>query len=788
MLEHYRFRLLQTGESQGVGQGKAKPGDVLGQANPQSGPGQKGAGGKDQGGIELMLEFKVDDVIDWLWEDLKLPNLQPRAGATEESEWKREGWDRRGARSRLDRRRSLKESVKRRALDEDSPAFTDEDLRYRQLTRRRQPALRAAVFFLLDVSGSMSDRDRQLAKTFFFWVAAGLRREYKALDIVFVAHTTDAWEFSEADFFKVAGSGGTVASVGFAKVREIMLERFDPGSCNVYLFYASDGDNASDDRTAAAAELETIAKAARYAGYVEISAGVRSSQSETMAAVRDRRRTRAGRAGAFPSAGPDDIAAAVRHFFTAEANTSGDARRTRSMSTDWRSHVPQLEDLARKLGLDWSQVIFEAVPDSFMTEIAVYGLPVRMPHWSFGARYIYQLLQRHMGYSRLFEVVFPGDPGHAYLAASNGLADNVLVTAHVLGHADFSKNNMLFRRCQDQGSAHIIEHAASHARQIERAHRGLRLQCGRAGARCRPVPRAIRRPRSVVAARALSRIRADAGGAAGRSVSRALRDARLRPPLHRRLRKVRAPLPPHPERDLLWFIATYAPEMESWERDIFLAVRDESFYFYPGLRHADHERGLGVVLACAAAARSGFHPRGNLPRRHQVPLGRGAAGGDRRAGRSDRSIPIIWDSRSWEEIVKKSGMDAARRVMREDDDCSFLRNYLTREIAEEMGLFRYQRQQQGQVKVVAADIEELHENLLPDKYNFGAPRVSVAEVRNDGTLVLAHDSQLDGRGLDAERAGKVLEYIKRVWRRPVLLNTVDADAKAVELSSETPPN
>ena len=84
------------------------------------------------------------------------------------------------------------------------------------------------MFFLLDVSGSMSDRDRQLAKTFFFWVAAGLRREYKALDIVFVAHTTDAWEFSEADFFKVTGSGGTVASVGLAKVREIMQERFDP--------------------------------------------------------------------------------------------------------------------------------------------------------------------------------------------------------------------------------------------------------------------------------------------------------------------------------------------------------------------------------------------------------------------------------------------------------------------------------------------------------------------------------------------------------------------------------
>ncbi len=103
------------------------------------------------------------------------------------------------------------------------------------------------------------------------------------------------------------------------------------------------------------------------------------------------------------------------------------------MKNGWRSHVPKLEDLARRNGLDWAPVIFEAVPDSFMSEIAVYGLPVRMPHWSFGARYIYQLVQRHMGYSRLFEVVFPGNPGHAYLASSNGLADNILVTAHVLG-------------------------------------------------------------------------------------------------------------------------------------------------------------------------------------------------------------------------------------------------------------------------------------------------------------------------------------------------------------------
>jgi len=318
MLEHYRFRLRSGGQGTGVGQGAAKPGDVLGQPRSEGSPGQKGTGGTDRGGIELTLEFKVDDIIDWLWDEMKLPNLQPRSGASEEADWRREGWDRRGARSRLDRRRSMREAAKRRAFNTESPALIDEDLRYRQLTRRRQPATRAAVFFLLDVSGSMTDRDRHLAKTFFFWVAAGLRREYRALDIVFVAHTTEAWEFNEADFFSVVGAGGTVASTGLSKVREIAEERFSQSSCNCYLFYASDGDNAVDDRASAQRELAATLALMRYAGYVEIApTNMRSVRTETMRLFDEAVGSTA--IGRFSVAGADDIGAAIRHFLTQEA-------------------------------------------------------------------------------------------------------------------------------------------------------------------------------------------------------------------------------------------------------------------------------------------------------------------------------------------------------------------------------------------------------------------------------------------------------------------------------------
>ena len=75
------------------------------------------------------------------------------------------------------------------------------------------------------------------------------------------------------------------------------------------------------------------------------------------------------------------------------------------MSSDWRDYIRRIEELASRSGLAFHPVDFEAVPDSFMMEIAVYGLPVRMPHWSFGVRYIYQLIQRRMGNSRLNTVL-----------------------------------------------------------------------------------------------------------------------------------------------------------------------------------------------------------------------------------------------------------------------------------------------------------------------------------------------------------------------------------------------
>src|SRR5262249_55994285 len=115
----------------------------------------------------------------------------------------------------------------------------------------------------------------------------------------------------------------------------------------------------------------------------------------------------------------------------------------------------------------------------------------------------------------------------------------------------------------------------------------------------------------------------------------------------------------------------------------------------------------------------------------------------------------------------------ARNIMEQDDDFGFIRNHLTRELADELGLFRYSARNDGHIKVLEHDLTGLHEAVLSPKYNFGAPSVSAAHVRNDGTLELSHDSSVDGRGLDLERSRRVLDYVHRVWRRPIVLPPVN---------------
>ena len=323
-LEHARLRLADPGSHQGAGQGRGAPGDVLQPGREQRG--EPGEGGTDNGEVRFVVEMKIDEIIDWLWEDLKLPELKPRRTATmDEPSYVREGWDRHGARSRLDRRKTIKEAVKRRSIQEKSTRdpvvpITNDDLRFRQLVKRAAPATSAAVIFALDVSGSMDEPQRRLAKTFFFFALQGIRRQYAKVEIVFLAHAAEAWEFEESQFFQASSSGGTVSSGAFHLAMDVMKARYDPGRYNVYFFYASDGENAAEDRGAAASSLGELAKLVNYAGYVETGGLATFRPRETqLAEIFAEARAGAKPVGMSHLNSQDDVWKAIREFFREEA-------------------------------------------------------------------------------------------------------------------------------------------------------------------------------------------------------------------------------------------------------------------------------------------------------------------------------------------------------------------------------------------------------------------------------------------------------------------------------------
>jgi stage V sporulation protein R len=131
----------------------------------------------------------------------------------------------------------------------------------------------------------------------------------------------------------------------------------------------------------------------------------------------------------------------------------------------------------------------------------------------------------------------------------------------------------------------------------------------------------------------------------------------------------------------------------------------------------------------------------------------------------------------WERIIAEQGIERAFQIRAEDDDFSFVRNYLSEDVAKELELFRYQSGTDGTVKIMSGDIDALRDAIVSPKYNFGAPAIMVSHVQVDGTLELTHGHESDGRGLDLERADHVLTYIRRVWRRPVKLTTADTDGR-----------
>jgi uncharacterized sporulation protein YeaH/YhbH (DUF444 family) len=282
-------------------------------------PGSGGGGGSQgspdgEGEDEFRFALSHEEFVDLFLEDLELPDLAKRKLATTEHvSWRRAGFSVTGSPANLALTRTMRNSLSRRialrrprpeaaqALEMeiaelertgDDPARLIEareelarmrkrlkaipwidpiDLRYRRSEPYPRPVAQAVMFCLMDVSGSMTEHMKDLAKRFFTLLYLFLKRRYKHVEIVFIRHTHEASEVDEETFFYSRETGGTIVSTALAEMQRVVAERFPPEEWNIYAAQASDGDNTSSDNPRTADLLTgAILPACQYFAYLEV--------------------------------------------------------------------------------------------------------------------------------------------------------------------------------------------------------------------------------------------------------------------------------------------------------------------------------------------------------------------------------------------------------------------------------------------------------------------------------------------------------------------------------------
>ncbi len=254
-------RFKHGGKQQGgVGQGEGEVGDSLGQGEDQ----QPGAGeaGDRPGEHMLEVEISMDELAEILGEELQLPNIEPK-GAERIVAWKDRytGIRSTGPESLKHFRRTFKEALKRQiasgVYDPDNPIIVPirEDKRFRSWRREPIPQSNAVIIYMMDVSGSMGDEQKEIVRIESFWLDTWLCSQYQGIESRYIIHDAMAKEVDRDTFFRTRESGGTMISSAFKLCAKMISEEYPSAEWNIYPFHFSDGDNWSVDDTVTCVDL-----------------------------------------------------------------------------------------------------------------------------------------------------------------------------------------------------------------------------------------------------------------------------------------------------------------------------------------------------------------------------------------------------------------------------------------------------------------------------------------------------------------------------------------------------
>lgn len=279
-IKEHRFVYGNNGKQVGSAPGhEIKRGQTLGRKE-RSNPSRPDKPGADSGEEFYDVEMTLDELAEYLFADLGLPDLQRKQLTNiSTNKLKRNGYRTEGILPRLDRKKSAIARIKRMkaagydpetAEEGETFPFHEDDLKYRHYKLKDEPCTNAVVFFIMDVSGSMDQDKKFLARSFCFLMYHFIRSKYENVEVVFVTHDIEAREVNENQFFTVGTTGGTFASTGLALVNNIIDERFHPDAWNLYAFHLSDGDNFDNDNGKYIDEHAKLEAKVQLFGYCEL--------------------------------------------------------------------------------------------------------------------------------------------------------------------------------------------------------------------------------------------------------------------------------------------------------------------------------------------------------------------------------------------------------------------------------------------------------------------------------------------------------------------------------------
>lgn len=252
-IEIPRFRHGPKG-SGGVGQGDGEPGQPIGKGQgDQDGHGEAG----DQPGQHIReAELTIEELAQMLGEELHLPAIQPKGQDTIKAIKTRYNSIRQTGPDSLRHfkrtyKRALRRLIASSEYDPHKPMVvpTREDERFRSWKEVPLPQANAAVIYIMDVSGSMTDDQKEIVRTEAFWIDTWLKSQYDGLQRRYVVHDAVAHEVDEDTFYRVRESGGTRISSAYVAAKAIIDRDFPPADWNIYIFQFSDGDNWGEDNT-----------------------------------------------------------------------------------------------------------------------------------------------------------------------------------------------------------------------------------------------------------------------------------------------------------------------------------------------------------------------------------------------------------------------------------------------------------------------------------------------------------------------------------------------------------